>query len=324
MVISGKDRIMDCKNDKVVKGLAVAIVIFVGLAPLCMGEVKRQPVCDRTEAVDLLNMLRWKFDPAQMREFESHMQEEMARFHDQMAKFRYQMERMGPGHDLFARLEKELDEDGKRPGRRGEDTKKHGKRGGDKMMGAPGGMIGGGRGGIMGGPGEHGKRWQQHMLERHEEYVKWLKNNYPDEAKRLEKIKKTKPQAYMLAHMDSKKKYGEIMDAEKKRPEWAKVLREDLELKGRRVELLQEYASADARAKKKLKAELKEIVEARFDILVRKKQKRYESLKRRLESLRERVEAQEAELVELQKQKSEATASRMSELIGSAEKIDWD
>lgn len=300
---------MTSKNGRVVNGLAVAIAMIVGLAGLCLAEVKPQPVCNQMEAINLLKMPMPGFAPSQMREFEAQMREDMDRF-------RRQMEEMGFGHDLFAKSDER--HDGWREGR-GDRTKRrgHGKSGGDMMGG--GGMIRGG-----GGTGEHSSRWKQHMMERHAEYIKWLEKNYPDEAKRLEKIKKNKPLDYMKAHMGSKRKYGAIMEAEEKNPEWARVLRDDVELKGRRDELLKEYASANAKTKKKLKAELQEIIEARFDIVVKKKQHKYESLKKRLESLRKRVEKQEAELKELQKQKDEATAGRMSELIGSSERIDWE
>ncbi len=119
----------------------------------------------------------------------------------------------------------------------------HGKDKSESRWGRGGGSRGGGRGERM-----------QRMQRKHEEYLDWLKENYPQEAQELEKVRQENPELYMRRVMRSGRKYGRIAEAAKDNPELAAVLKEDLELKDERDEIVQKLRSAEDGDKEALTA----------------------------------------------------------------------
>jgi len=218
---------------------------------------------------------------------------------------------------------------------------------GDRPDGEPRGQSkGGGRSGPGAGPGrmrggtepdqERGpevgrsgrrERWRKHIETRHDEYIKWLEKNFPAEAKKLAKLREKhleNPEAYIKQVMESRAKFEEIMEAQERNPELAKVLKEEIELKSRRHQLLERIRTAQGKKRDKLMQQLEEIVNIRFDLIVRKKQLRYEHLLRRLARLQKEVKEREAEVEKLKNKKARLIKERLEELTGKAEKIDWD
>jgi len=173
------------------------------------------------------------------------------------------------------------------------------------------------------GKGRAGQ-WKDRVQKRHDEFVDWLKENYPKVADKLAKLREENPGEYMKQFAESKEKYGEIMEAQKKDPEYAKVLKEDLELKQNRAMLVRKLQNADDEQKDDLKAELKEVVAKRFDIIIKKKEFQYKALKERLEELQKKLDSRQAELDKLAQSKDEAIDGRMKELIDESEKLNWD
>ena len=218
---------------------------------------------------------------------------------------------------------------------------------GDHPGGEPRGQgRGGGRPGPRTGPGrmqgrsgpdpERGpgvgrsgrrERWRERIARRHDEYIEWLEKNFPEEAKKLARLRKKDPEdleAYIQQVIDSRDKYGEIMEAEERNPELAEVLKEELELKSERSRLLEKIRTVQGKQRAKLIQQLEEIVNKRFDLIVRKKQLRYEHLLRRLARLQKEVKEREAEVEKLKNKKAGFIKERLEELTGRAEKIDWD
>jgi hypothetical protein len=184
---------------------------------------------------------------------------------------------------------------------------------------AMGGTGRGGRG------GERGReRWRERIQERHEEYIEWLNKNYSEEAKKLVGLREKDPEKYIKHVMASKERYGEIMEAQERNPELAEVLQEGLELKNNRSKLLKEVRTAEGKERKKLMEQLKEVVNRRFDLIVRKKQLRYVHLLEKLEKLQTEVQRREAEVEKLKNRKEQAVRERLEELTSKAEKIKWD
>ena len=179
-----------------------------------------------------------------------------------------------------------------------------------------------GRGGGSGGGGR-GERMQR-MQRKHEKYLNWLKENYPQEAQELEKVRQENPELYMRRVMHSSRKYGRIAEAAKDNPELAAVLKEDLELKDERDEIIQKLRSAEDGDKEALTAELKEIVSKRFDLIVKRKQLQHKQLLEKLEKLKKQVEESEAEAEKWEATKDEKVESRLKELIERSEKFRWD
>ncbi len=122
-------------------------------------------------------------------------------------------------------------------------------------------------------------------------------------------------------------KYGYIYRAWTQNPELGRVLKEKLELKGKRDRLLRRIRAArNDNEKKKLTGQLEEAVSSRFDLMVREKQIAYEQLRKKLEELKKQIEESQAEVdkwmdVEFKKENVKA---RVEGLIRRTRKIKWD
>jgi hypothetical protein len=178
-----------------------------------------------------------------------------------------------------------------------------------------------GGGGLM---GEAIDKRMDRMQRKHEEYLDWLKENYPTEANKLEQVRTDNPELYLRRLMHSGKKYGKIAEAAKYNPELATVLKEDLELKDERDEIIQKLRSADGEDKEALTAELKEIVSKRFDLIIKRKHLQHQHLLEKLEKLKQQVEQSEAEAKKWEDTKEEKVQTRVKELIERSEKFHWD
>ena len=166
--------------------------------------------------------------------------------------------------------------------------------------------------------------WRQ---KRRAEFLEWLQKNYAKQAKELDKLKTKDPDLYNKKFDLTWNKYRSIFDAERRNPELGKVLKEDLELRKRRDELLGKLkATKDAKKKKQLAAQLEEVVAARFDLIVRRKQIAYEHLLKRLEELQKRIKESRAEIREWRsdKLKAENVKKRIQDLTEGIPKFDWD
>lgn len=185
-----------------------------------------------------------------------------------------------------------------------------GEKGKERMPGR--GMPG--RGGGFGG----------RMAERHDEYVKWFKKEFPEKAQKMEDLREKYPEKYMTLMQGCQRKYSPIMRAQRSNPELAKVLKEDIQLQSQRDQLLKELRSADKKESKALRKELEEVVSSRFDIILKKKQLRYEDMLKRLRALEKKVNEQQAEVESLKDKKNDTIEQRIEELISKTEKISWD
>jgi hypothetical protein len=168
---------------------------------------------------------------------------------------------------------------------------------------------------------------RERIQERTDEYLKCLKENYPDEATKLEQLKKDNPEQYVRALMISGKKYGRICDAVKDDPNLAKVLKQQMELKDKRAELLKQIrATTDEKQKKTLTTNLEQIVGQQFDLIVKRKQMAYEDLTRKLADLQKEVNQRKAEVEKWNGKdfKSQKVKERVTELVNQPEKFEWD
>ena len=162
------------------------------------------------------------------------------------------------------------------------------------------------------------------MQKSHEEYIKWLEKNFPDEAQELEELQEKDPEQYFRSAFASRRKYGRIMDAEKRNPELGEVLKEDLEIQKLSTGLVEEINSAKDKKRQELIKELESLVSKRFDLIVRKKQLQYEDLQKRLEQMQKELKQRQLEVKKLQESKEKAVKERLSELIDQSEKVNWE
>ena len=157
------------------------------------------------------------------------------------------------------------------------------------------------------------------------ELISWLEKNEPQTAKELAALKEKDPRAYMRRLSIEMKKYREIIDAEQTNPALAELLKKDLGLKQKRNELLEKYkATTDEKQKKELMAQLKDVTGERFDLILQKKQLKYEDLKKKLEELQQSVKTSQAELENYKKNKDELIKKHLDDLINKSGQFDWD
>jgi hypothetical protein len=168
------------------------------------------------------------------------------------------------------------------------------------------------------------------MMRRHRqrfgEFLEWMQENYPERAGKFEHWQQrgTGRGSHMPPGAGM---YMKIFEASKDNPKLAEVLKEDLDLKKQRTKLLRQVKRAQTDdQRKKLVAELKEVIGLRYDLLVRRKQLEYEQLRARLEELRKKVEESEAEVAKWKDPdyKTKNVQSRADDLVGGVEKFKWE
>ncbi len=183
--------------------------------------------------------------------------------------------------------------------------------------------------GPTGQPGMQGPgmEFMQKMQEKGEEFMKCLKENYPDEAAKLEQLKKENHEQFMRAMMIAGKKYGRICEAAKDDPNLVKVLKQQLELREKRSELLKQIrGTTDEKKKKELTSQLEQIVSQQFDLIVKRKEMTYEDLSKKLADLQKEVSQKKAEVEKWKGKdfKNQRVKERTNELLSEKEKFEWD
>ncbi|UCE50166.1 MAG: hypothetical protein JSW47_08385 [Phycisphaerales bacterium] len=171
---------------------------------------------------------------------------------------------------------------------------------------------------------EHGERWRQQRLA---EFLEWLKKNYRRDSRELESLKSRNPELYQKKLDALREKYGPIRDAERRNPELAVVLKEDLRLKERRNELIAKIKTTKKQNdKRKLIAELQDVVGGRYELILRRKQIEYERLLRWLERLQNHIKNSKVEIEEAKKKeiKAENIRQRMKTLLEGKKGFTWD
>lgn len=169
------------------------------------------------------------------------------------------------------------------------------------------------------------EKWRE---QRRTEFLEWLQKMVPEEAEELAKLKKKNPDLYAKKYELLTNKYDRLFNESRRHSGLADIIKEDLELKKRREELRAKIKAAkNEKERKKLRAELEEVVGNRYDLLVRRKQIAYERLLKRLEELKNRIMESRAEIGRLRddKVKAENVKKRIQDLIeGKQEGIGWD
>ncbi|HSV27468.1 MAG TPA: hypothetical protein VLH60_06200, partial [Sedimentisphaerales bacterium] len=131
----------------------------------------------------------------------------------------------------------------------------------------------GGRHRPFGGPG------LAEIEKEKEEFEKWLQANYPDMMKRLLEIRSQGPRAMDRRAMAELRPYIGLYFASRHNPRLAEILKQDIPLRNQRRQLVEAINNTnDAAEKARLTAQLRTVVEKRFDLLVQQKQLEYDML----------------------------------------------
>jgi DNA-binding Lrp family transcriptional regulator len=171
------------------------------------------------------------------------------------------------------------------------------------------------------------ERIEKLRQQRQAEFLEWLAKNVSDEAEELAKLKESSPDLYGEKYELVWKKYGRTFEESRRSPELAQVLIEDIRLQKRRDQLLGKInTTTSQREKKKLTAELEEVVGHRYDLIVRRKQIAYEWLLKRLEELQNRINESSADIRKAQdtKVKAENVKKRTQELLEEKKGFNWN
>lgn len=308
------------KNYVTMLVLAMAGVMLLGIAlPCWSGEKKEESIWSEDEPVPKhrrfeLTEERIERIMGRLEETDPEKAEKLAELREEdPEKFKAELRELM--RERFGGRMREGRKEGRKEARR-PGGEPFGEAGGP--FGKHGGPFGGGRGS---GHDPHGMR--MHRL--HGEYLEWLEENYPEEAERLAEMREENPELHRRHLAFSMKKYGRIAKAAEDNPELAAVLKEDLELKKQRAELLEEIESASNKEKEALIEELKEVVSRRFDLIVKRKEIEYEQLRKRVVELQQRVEESKANVAKWEdaKFKSESIESRVKELLGNSDEFKW-
>jgi len=168
--------------------------------------------------------------------------------------------------------------------------------------------------------------WEARRKEGQEEFLKWLKDEYPEEGKALATIRASGDAGlYEKKFEIAERKYGHIHRSWRWNPEMGKILKEDLALKDLRDELVEKIKDEDKDSKKaEFRTQLKRVVARRFDLIVMRKQLAYEELQKRLEDLQRLIRESWNDLIKAQDRdyKEENVEKRMKDLLG--EPFIWD
>ncbi|MHC4637508.1 MAG: hypothetical protein ACYTBV_08405 [Planctomycetota bacterium] len=302
------------------RGQTISVVlVFAVIGLFCTGvsaAAEKEADRDKREAVkgrplpeDAVERMMKRLaddDPERAKELEALRKSDPAKFQKEMklemrkALGRRMLE--GPGRDGRVR--------GEPKGRRG------------------GGIIGEGGGGRRGPDRPRGRGFdEEQMRKEYDEYLKWLKKEYPEEAAELAEMKDKSPEIYKRKLAMSYRRHNRIYEAAKRNPEYAKVLKEDAELRRQVRELVRDIkAEQDNDKKAKLTEELRGVLDKRYDIILQKMQFEYQHLLKRLEELKKQVKERESELQQRKdtEYKAKNVDERLKELLGQSKRFRWD
>lgn len=158
------------------------------------------------------------------------------------------------------------------------------------------------------------------------EFLEWLGKAMPKVARDLTKLKDTNPDLYAKKYEIIREKYRRIFDEGRRNPELAEVLMAELELDERQEGLLKKIkATKSEKGKKKLMAQLEEVVGNKFDLIIRKRIIAYEFLLKRVEELQKELNKsrEEIEIFKDPKIKAQNVKERVDELTEPSRKFRW-
>jgi hypothetical protein len=158
------------------------------------------------------------------------------------------------------------------------------------------------------------------------EFLEWLGKALPKVARDLAKLKDTDPDHYVKKYEIIREKYRRIFDESRRNPELAEVILAELELDERQAVLVKKIkVTKSDRDKKKLMAQLEEVVSNKYDLILRKRIIAYESLLKRVEELQKELNKSREDLAVLKEPaiKAQNVKERMKELTEPSRKFPW-
>ena len=175
------------------------------------------------------------------------------------------------------------------------------------------------------------KSWKVKGVEygggRGNEYIVWLEKTDPEKAAKMRKLCEANPKLYHEHVGSAYRRYGRVIEATKENPELAGAMKENIDSKKERDQLIRKIKSATSDDEKSaLKAELKEVLGRRHDNIVKRKRIMYETLLKNLKNLEKRVKKNEAELKKYEDAafKQDNIDKRLEKLLDKIDEFHWD
>ncbi len=166
------------------------------------------------------------------------------------------------------------------------------------------------------------KRWE-------EEFLVWLEKAKPREAEALAGLKDQDAELYTQKFNHARRKYWRIFEEGRRFPDLEEVLLADLQLEERQDVLLRKIKAAKGKEEEKQPmAQLKEVISAKYDLIIRRKRIAYERLLKRLEELQEEINKSREEnaILEDKEVKKQNVEARLKEILEKEKppRLKWD
>ncbi len=162
------------------------------------------------------------------------------------------------------------------------------------------------------------KRMESWRSKWRTEFLEWLGKAAPKVAQSLTRLRDTDPDLYSKKYEIIRGKYRRTFDESRRNPELAEVLIAELGLDERQEVLVKKIkATKNEKDKKKLMAQLEEVVGNKYDLILRKRIIAYEFLLKRVEELQKELNENRDEIKKWrdEKIKIQNVKERTKELI---------
>lgn len=163
-------------------------------------------------------------------------------------------------------------------------------------------------------------QWRQNQEKQITEFMEWFGTAYPDKAKPFQQLRTTDYEEFLNRISAIQQRFEPLMQAEKRNPELARILRKDIELQDLCGDLLGKIAAANDKDRQTLTQQLKRVVANQFDIIVQKRRMKYADIEAKIGQMQKEVGVQKRQLDQLVKKKEQATQDRIKELLTPPEK----
>ncbi|AQQ10424.1 hypothetical protein L21SP3_02256 [Sedimentisphaera cyanobacteriorum] len=177
-------------------------------------------------------------------------------------------------------------------------------------------------------PGERFRaKFKERFAKRNDEFIEWLEENFPEEAEKMKKAFEADPNSAFKNTAYIRSKYRRIFETEKRNPEMAELMKNDLELKQRREQITEQLRYCENEQEmKELEDELRDIVSMRLNVILEKRRLKLEDLQKKLQQIEKEINKQQKDLEALDDQRDSLIKNRLEELIEESkrQKVNWE
>lgn len=166
-------------------------------------------------------------------------------------------------------------------------------------------------------PPRPGRDLTEQQAERRDEVVRFIKENFPERAARLEELKRRNPGAFRQRRQELAREVGHLLSLKERDPETFRIQLEEMRLRDTLQRLAQDAKKLKVGSRERQEAEkaLKDGVRASFEL-------RHKVKEAELQDLRQRLQELESSLSRRTDRREALIEERTRELLDSGEE-DW-